>query len=127
MVCVAISSSATAFFGTGNSGEVIGEIQTNGLVFKDYINVERITDPKVSGLTIYQTDFSKSSFDKLKSGNLLQADPSASGLACTVDGKVLAKSDINKDKRGEEIYSESKAFLGKTLKVNRVVDEKSKN
>eukprot|EP00440_Ansanella_granifera_P060191 gb/GFBE01065236.1/.p1 GENE.gb/GFBE01065236.1/~~gb/GFBE01065236.1/.p1 ORF type:complete len:248 (+),score=71.38 gb/GFBE01065236.1/:1-744(+) len=122
------ASPARAFFGTGNSGEIIGEIEASGLVFKDLINVERITDPKVTGVTLYQTDFSKSSFDKLKSGNLLQADPSASGLACGVNGKVLAKPDISKDKRGEEIFSESKAFpIGKTLKVKRVFDEKSSN
>merc|ERR1712048_666544 len=98
-----------------------------GLVFKDTINVQRIVDPKVSGITIYQTDFSKSSFDKIKSGNLLQADPGASGLACVVDGKVLAKSDIVKDRGGEEIYSENKAFLGKTLKVKRLYDGKTEN
>eukprot|EP00930_Biecheleria_cincta_P060735 TRINITY_DN46347_c0_g1_i1.p1 TRINITY_DN46347_c0_g1~~TRINITY_DN46347_c0_g1_i1.p1 ORF type:complete len:237 (+),score=62.75 TRINITY_DN46347_c0_g1_i1:30-740(+) len=109
------------------SGEIIGELEASGLIFKDTINVQRITDPKVSGVTLYQTDFSKSSFDKLKSGNLLQADPGASGLACTVSGKVLAKPDISKDKRGEEIYSEGKAFLGKTLKVKRVYDDASKN
>lgn len=121
------ASPSQAFFGTGNSGEIIGEIEASGLIFKDTINVERITDPKVSGVTLYQTDFSKSSFDKLKSGNLMQADPSASGLACSKDGKALAKSDISKDKRGEEIFSESKSFVGKTLKVKRVFDEKSMN
>jgi len=121
------SSSAHAFFGTGNSGEIIGELEASGLIFKDTINVERITDPKVTGVTLYQTDFSKSSFDKLKAGNLMQADPSASGLACAVDGKVLVKKDISTDKKGEEIFSESKSFIGKTLKVKRVFDEKSKN
>lgn len=122
-VCLGAASSARA------SGEIIGEIEASGLIFKDTINVERITDPKVSGVTLYQTDFSKSSFDKLKSGNLLQADPGASGLACSVEGpgKVLAKPDISKDKKGEEIFSESKALLGKTLKVKRVYDEKAKN
>eukprot|EP00929_Paragymnodinium_shiwhaense_P040203 TRINITY_DN209_c0_g2_i1.p1 TRINITY_DN209_c0_g2~~TRINITY_DN209_c0_g2_i1.p1 ORF type:complete len:251 (-),score=51.06 TRINITY_DN209_c0_g2_i1:149-901(-) len=127
VVTLATSSPASAFFGTGNSGEIIGELEASGLVFKDTINVERITDPKVSGITLYQTDFSKSSFDKLKAGNLLQADPSASGLACSVDGKVLAKPDISKDKRGEEIFSEAKGIIGKTLKVKRVFDEKSNN
>lgn len=121
------ASPSQAFFGTGNSGEIIGEIEASGLIFKDTINVERITDPKVQGVTLYQTDFSKSSFDKLKSGNLLQADPSAAGLACSVSGKVTAQAGISKDKKGEEIFSESKAFIGKTLKVKRVFDEKSMN
>merc|ERR1719356_964062 len=98
---VGASSPARAFFGTGNSGEIIGELEASGMIFKDTINVERITDPKVSGVTLYQTDFLKSSFDKLKAGNLLQSDPSASGLACAVEGKVLAKKDISTDKKGE--------------------------
>eukprot|EP00929_Paragymnodinium_shiwhaense_P040202 TRINITY_DN209_c0_g1_i1.p1 TRINITY_DN209_c0_g1~~TRINITY_DN209_c0_g1_i1.p1 ORF type:complete len:290 (-),score=68.08 TRINITY_DN209_c0_g1_i1:96-845(-) len=127
LVALSAGSPASAFFGTGNSGEIIGEIEASGLVFKDMINVERITDPKVTGVTLYQTDFAKSSFDKLKSGNVFQADPSASGLACSRDGKVLAKGDISKDKRGEEIFSENKGVFGKTLKVKRVFDEKSMN
>jgi len=110
-VAVCAPKPASAFFGTGNAGEIVGELEASGLVFKDTINVERITDPKVSGVTLYQTDFSKSSFDKLTSGNLLQSDPGAAGLACTVDGKVLAKPDISKDKKGEEIFSEAKKTL----------------
>ena len=38
---------------------------------------------------------------KFVDGNLLQADPGASGLACVVDGKVLARPDISKDRGGE--------------------------
>merc|ERR1719356_1870708 len=72
----AFAAVASAVAGPSPSAqaEIIGEVQASGLVFKDTINVQRITDPKVSGITIYQTDFSKSSFDKIKSGNLLQAD-----------------------------------------------------
>jgi len=125
-VLVGVSSPARAFFGTGNSGEVIGEIGTSGLVFKDTLNVERITDPKVSGVTLYQTDFSKSGLDKMMSGNLLQSDSGNSGLACIADGKVLIKPDLSKDKGGEEIFNETKG-LGKALKVRRVYDEKGKN
>eukprot|EP00441_Pelagodinium_beii_P037516 CAMPEP_0197628832 /NCGR_PEP_ID=MMETSP1338-20131121/6961_1 /TAXON_ID=43686 ORGANISM="Pelagodinium beii, Strain RCC1491" /NCGR_SAMPLE_ID=MMETSP1338 /ASSEMBLY_ACC=CAM_ASM_000754 /LENGTH=219 /DNA_ID=CAMNT_0043199833 /DNA_START=113 /DNA_END=772 /DNA_ORIENTATION=+ len=125
-VMAGVSSPARAFFGTGNSGEVIGEIGTSGLVFKDTLNVERITDPKVSGVTLYQTDFSKSGIDKMMSGNLLQSDSGNSGLACIADGKVLIKPDLSKDKGGEEIFNETKG-LGKSLKVRRVYDEKSKN
>lgn len=108
-------------------GEVIGNIQASGLVFKDEIYVQRILDPKVSGVSLYQTDFSKAAFDKIKAGNLLQADPGASALACTTTGPVMAQNDIVKDKKGEEIYSEKKALLGKTLKVRRVYDEKLNN
>mmetsp|Transcript_104904 Transcript_104904/g.295499 ORF Transcript_104904/g.295499 Transcript_104904/m.295499 type:complete len:239 (-) Transcript_104904:145-861(-) len=106
--------------------EVIGEIQASGLIFKDTINVQAITDPKVSGVTLYQSDFAKSSFDKLKSGDLF-SDPGASGLSCVAEGKVLVSPSVSKDKGGEEVYSEAKAFLGKTLKVKRVYDEKHKN
>merc|ERR1712224_675637 len=107
-------------------GEIIGEFQASGMVFKDTVDVERITDPKVSGVTLYQTDFSKTALDKVMAGNLMQSDSGNSGLACIADGKVLIKSDLSKDKAGEEIFSEAKG-MGKAIKVRRVYDEKSKN
>jgi len=96
------------------------------MIFKDTLDVERITDPKVKGVTIYQTDFSKSALDKAMAGNLLQSDSGASGLACIADGPVLISRDLVKDKAGEEIFSEDKG-IGKKLKVRRVYDETSKN
>lgn len=124
-VCAGASPSQ-AFFGMGKSGEIIGEFQASGMVFKDTLDVERITDPKVKGVTLYQTDFSKSALDKAMQGNLLASDSGASGLACIADGPVLISKDLSKDKSGEEIFSEDKG-LGKKLKIRRVYDETSKN
>jgi len=106
---------------------IVGEIQASGLIFKDSINIQAITDPKVSGVTLYQSDFSRSGFDKLKSGDLF-SDPGSSGLSCIGSpGKVLVSKDISRDRGGEAVFEESKAFFGKTLKVKRVYDEKNKN
>lgn len=120
------ASPSEAFFGMGKSGEIIGEIPASGMVFKDTLDVERITDPKVDGVTLYQTDFSKTALDKMMAGNLLQSDSANSGLACIANGPVLIPKDMNKNKEGEEVFSENKG-IGKALKVRRVYDERSKN
>merc|ERR1712203_1237832 len=80
----------------------------------------------MGGVTIYQTDFSKTALDKVMAGNLLQSDSGSSGLACAAEGPVLISKDMSKDKGGEEIFSENKG-IGKALKVRRVYDERSKN
>lgn len=120
------ASPSEAFFGLGKSGEIIGEIPASGMVFKDTLDVERITDPKVDGVTLYQTDFSKTALDKMMAGNLLQSDSANSGLACIANGPVVIGKDLNKSKEGEEIFSENKG-VGKALKVRRVYDDRSKN
>jgi len=125
-ICAGAASPSQAFFGLGKSGEFIGEFQTSGMIFKDTLDVERIVDPKVKGVTIYQTDFSKTALDKMMAGNLIQSDSGASGLACIADGPVLIAKDLSKDKSGEEIFSENKG-IGKSLKIRRVYDERSKN
>jgi len=126
-LCVGVMVGA-ATPASANEAKMVGQIAASGLIFKDTINLEAITDPKVAGVTLYQSDFSKSSFDQLKAGpGGLFDSPGASGLSCVSNGKVLVKSDISKDKAGEEVYSENKAFLGKTLKIKRVYDEGNKN
>merc|ERR1712203_855143 len=80
----------------------------------------------MGGVTLYQTDFSKTALDKVMAGNLLQSDSGASGLACIADGPVLISKDLQKARDGEEIFSEDKG-IGKKLKVRRVYDETSKN
>jgi len=125
-VCAGAASPSHAFFGLGKSGEIIGEFPASGMIFKDTLDVERITDPKVKGVTLYQTDFAKGVLDKAMAGNLLQSDSGSSGLACIADGPVLIAKDLNKDRAGEEIFSENKG-IGKAIKIRRVYDERSKN
>lgn len=124
------ASPAEAFLpglpGFGKSGEIIGEFQASGMVFKDTLDVERITDPKVDGVTLYQTDFSKTALDKMMQGNIIASDSASSGLACIANGPVLISKDMNKGKEGEEIFSETKG-IGKALKVRRVYDQRSQN
>jgi len=50
-VCAGVASPAKAFFGMGKSGEIVGEFQASGMIFKDTLEVERITDPKVKART----------------------------------------------------------------------------
>lgn len=125
-LCAGAASPGKAFFGMGKSGEIIGEFQASGMIFKDTLEVERIVDPKVKGVTIYQTDFPKGILDKAMTGNMVGSDSANSGLACVSEGPVLIAKDLSKDKAGEEIFSENKG-IGKAVKVRRVYDERSKN
>ncbi len=53
-------------------------------------------------------------------------DPSSSSLTCSAAGSVTLGEDVDRSKAGEEVFEESKNLFFKTLRVRRVVDEKSK-
>ncbi|CAN0314514.1 unnamed protein product, partial [Ectocarpus sp. 4 AP-2014] len=48
----------------------VGEISASGLVFKDKLNVEAFSDPKVQGVTLYLSDFARPVADKLMNGDI---------------------------------------------------------
>ena len=51
------------------------------------------------------------------------SDPSQGGLSCTVKpGKVVVSAAASTSKDGEEVFSESRSLVFKSLKVRRLVD-----
>ena len=48
---------AEAVKGSGMPDKIIGEIPASGLIFKDIVKVSRFSDPKVSGVELYVSDF----------------------------------------------------------------------
>ena len=101
---------------------VVGEIAGSGLVFKDVLKVEAFSDPKVAGVQLYLSDFQRPVTEKLAKGDLF-SDPSSGGLSCSHKGKVVVAEGASRDKGGEEVFSEQRSLIFKSLKVRRLVDE----
>jgi len=105
---------------------LVAEIPASGFLFKDTINVEAFEDPKVSGVQLYISDFSRSTVDRISKGDFF-SDPGAAGLSCTRTGTVKVGPDLKANKEGEDVFTESRSILFKTLKVKRVYDSTAKN
>lgn len=85
------------------------------------IIIEALPDPKVQGVTCHLSYFERSTLDRLMQGNWFE-DPSNSSIACRQTGPITL-GDIAKGPEGEEIFSESRSLLLKTLRVTRIYDE----
>lgn len=100
----------------------IAEITTSGLVFKDTLRIEAFTDPKVKGVQLYLSDFSRPVTEKIAKGDIF-SDPSNGGLTCSSKGKVIVSADASEKLEGEEVFSEARSLLFKSLKVRRIIDK----
>jgi len=105
---------------------VIGEITTSGLLFKDTLRVEAFTDPKVAGVELFLSDFSRPVTEKLAKGDIF-TDPANVGLTCSRNGRVVVSAKASENLDGEEVFSDSKNLFFKQVKVRRLVDRKSGN
>ncbi|MBA4490589.1 CreA family protein [Paracoccus sp. S1E-3] len=87
------------------------------------IVVEAIHDPKVQGVTCHLAYFSRSVIDRLSQGNWFE-DPSNSAIECAQTGPITL-GDISKSEDGEDVFSESRSLIFKSLRVKRIYDEKN--
>ena len=87
------------------------------------IVVEAIYDPKVQGVTCHLAYFSRSVVDRLSQGNWFE-DPSNSAIECAQTGPITL-GDISKSEDGEDVFSESRSLIFKSLRVKRIYDEKN--
>lgn len=71
MLALATTLVATPF--PAHAARTIGEIQGSGLVFKDTLKVEAFSDPKVSGVQLYLSDFQRPAAEKLAKGDLVRS------------------------------------------------------
>tara|TARA_B110000046_G_C12751887_1_gene297104 strand:+ start:196 stop:621 length:426 start_codon:yes stop_codon:yes gene_type:complete len=104
----------------------VGEVQTSGLVFKDTLRIEHFDDPKVDGVNLYLSDFQRPISEKLAKGDIF-SDPSQGGLSCSKAGPVTVKAEASLSKEGEEVFSESRSLVFKSLKVRRIIDREGKS
>jgi CreA protein len=101
--------------------EQVGEISTDWS--GNDIVIEAITDPDVEGITCHLTYFSRGFIDRLSQGNWFE-DPSNSSIACRQTGPITV-GDIQTDEDGEEVFSEGRSLIFKSLAVRRIYDKKN--
>lgn len=86
--------------------------------------VEAFADPKVQGVTCHVAYFSRSVIDRLSQGNWFE-DPSYSAVDCAATGPIVL-GDIDRSGDGENVFSEGRSLIFKSLKVTRIWDEKNR-
>lgn len=86
--------------------------------------VEAFADPEVQGVTCHVAYFSRSVIDRLSQGNWFE-DPSYSAVDCAATGPVVL-GDIDRSGDGENVFSEGRSLIFKSLKVTRIWDEKNR-
>jgi CreA protein len=87
------------------------------------IVVEAVDDPKVQGVTCHLTSFDRSLIDRLSKGNWFQ-DPSNSAIACRQTAPIVI-GDIALGESGEEVFSERKSLIFKSIAIRRIYDKKN--
>ena len=89
----------------------------NGIV------VDAIADPKVQGVTCHMASFDRSLIDRLSKGNWFE-DPSNAAISCQQTGPITI-GNIEKGKKGEEVFSQRISLVFKSLGVRRIWDEQN--
>jgi CreA protein len=104
---------------------IVGNIETSGLVFKDTLKVSTFSDPKLPSVHLYLADFERPITEKLASNPF--SDPSSSSLSCVASSPSTPEqiARISGDEKGEEVFSESKNLIFKSIKVRRLYDKQT--
>ena len=87
------------------------------------IIIEAFPDPKVQGVTCHISYFERSMWDRLSKGNWFE-DPSNASIACRQTGPITL-GKISTSETGEEVFSESRSLVFKSLNVTRIFDQKN--
>jgi CreA protein len=82
-----------------------------------------VADPKVKGVTCHLAYFERGLIDRLQKGNWFE-DPSNSSISCRQTGPIEI-GDIERDDEGENVFSERRSIIFKTLRVKRIFDEEN--
>ena len=107
---LSLNSAATA--------DVVGNVDVDWL--GNDIAIEAIPDPKVKGVTCHVAYFDRGLIDRLQKGNWFE-DPSNSSIACRQTGPIEI-GDIERDDEGEDVFSERRSIIFKSLKIKRIFD-----
>jgi CreA protein len=110
---------ATTMTAASAMAEQVGEISTDWS--GNDIVIEAITDPDIEGVTCHLSYFSRGFIDRLSQGNWFE-DPSNSSIACRQTGPIVV-GDIETDDDGEEVFSEGRSLIFKSLSVRRIYDK----
>lgn len=99
--------------------DVVGEFSNDWT--GNELDITAFADPKVKGVTCHIVDFDRSVWDRLSKGNWFE-DPSNASIACRQTG-AISIGDIELSKRGEEVFSERKSLIFKSIAVRRIYDK----
>ena len=84
------------------------------------IAIEAVEDPEVKGVVCHVAYFNRSLIDRLQQGNWFE-DPSYSAIDCAASAAVTI-GNINLGGGGEEIFTQQRSLIWKSLRVTRVYD-----
>jgi|TARA_B100000524_G_scaffold170809_1_gene87419 catabolite regulation protein CreA len=101
----------------------VGEIPASGILFKDVIKVMRFKDPKVSGVELFVSEYERPLTERLARNFF--SDPTQAAVTCVRTGPVTLADDIDSSTIGEEVFSQARALLFKSVKVRRLYDRES--
>ncbi|WP_103171961.1 CreA family protein [Paracoccus sp. SY] len=87
------------------------------------IVIEAVADPVVGGVTCHLAYFERSVLDRLSQGNWFE-DPSNSAIQCAMTGPV--EVGTLRPGRPEDVFSEGRSLLFKSLRVKRIYDDKNR-
>ncbi|MEP3675121.1 CreA family protein [Sulfitobacter sp.] len=85
--------------------------------------IEALADPEVEGVTCHITYFERGIIDRLQKGNWFE-DPSNSSISCRQTGPITL-GDIDRSDEGEDVFSERRSIIFKSIKVKRIFDEQN--
>jgi CreA protein len=74
-------------------------------------------------VTCHISYFERSLWDRLSNGNWFE-DPSNASIACRQTGEIVL-GDIAIGPQGEQVFSEGRSLIFKSLRVTRIFDEKN--
>ena len=98
--------------------DVVGKVGVDW-VGNDIV-IEAIHDPQVQGMTCHLAYFERSVVDRLRQGNWFE-DPSNSAIECSQTGPITL-GEISTSRNGEDVFSESRSLIFKSLRVKRIYD-----
>lgn len=116
-----LSVTATVLLGLsacGGSGQEVAQINNDWT--GNEVKIEALDDPKIDGVVCHMAHFDRSLFDRVTKGSWFE-NPSNGSISCGITGPVTI-GDIDRDKNGEEIFSQRQSLVLKDLAVRRVYD-----
>jgi len=107
--------------GCGGGGAEVAEINNDWT--GNEIKIEALQDEKVQGVTCHMAHFDRGVIDRLRKGDWFE-NPSNGSIDCSVTGPIII-GDIERRKKGEEVFRQSQSIIFKKLSVRRIYDAES--
>ncbi|MDF1690425.1 MAG: CreA family protein [Cycloclasticus sp.] len=117
IIAITILATILFFFMILKNKNEVGNVSLGLLTLND-LKIDRLIDPKISGVTCFITHVE---------GNLDFEDPSNSSIACRQTGNITLENiqAIDKSSSGEIVFKKSQSIFFKTLKIRRLFDSNS--